>query len=533
MGLISRVSSRTYRHSRTHFREKMDNLIQRQNIMRILCCECGIPIEPNPTNMCVACLKLSVDITSQIPRQGAINHCKGCGRWLANNSNANSWVDAQRESKELLAILLKKIKPTLSKSSRLIDASFIWTEPHSKRLKVKITIQEEVQHGAILEQSLVIEFTEAGGMCNDCHRMEAKDFWKCVVQVRQKRSHKKTFLYLEQLILKHQIHKNCVRITGAGDGLDFFFAEKQSSRKFLEFLQAVLPIKYSTSQKLISHDVHTSTYNYKYTTLVELPHVSKDDVICLPKSTSSKLGNIGPLVICLRVTQTIHLIDFTNLDHIELQKDAYWRNIFDPIADKMPLKEYMVVECEPITPPKTNGVKSKKHELADMWVIPVDKIGTGEENNIHTRTHLGHLFNPGDLCMAFDLSNSNVSELNFDLYKHKLGLENLPDVIIVKKSYGNIYKRHKRRNWEIKKLDIETPTENNNKKSHTNVEDELQFQNDLEEDDEIRKNVAIYKKKNFENEIDTEDDLADDVPEICLSEMINDLKLDDDMGQEE
>lgn len=85
------------------------------------------------------------------------------------------------------------------------------------------------------------------------------------------------------------------------------FAEKQSKRKFVEFLQAVMPIKYSESQKLISHDVHTSTYNYKYTTLVELPHVSKDDIICLPKIVSAKNGNIGPLVMCQRVTQTVHL----------------------------------------------------------------------------------------------------------------------------------------------------------------------------------------------------------------------------------
>lgn len=27
---------------------------------------------------------------------------------------------------------------------RLVDAGFVWTEPHSKRLKVKLTIQKEV-----------------------------------------------------------------------------------------------------------------------------------------------------------------------------------------------------------------------------------------------------------------------------------------------------------------------------------------------------------------------------------------------------
>ena len=42
---------------------------------------------------------------------------------------------------------------------RLIDASFIWTEPHSKRIKIKLVVQKEIQVGAILEQSSVTEFT--------------------------------------------------------------------------------------------------------------------------------------------------------------------------------------------------------------------------------------------------------------------------------------------------------------------------------------------------------------------------------------
>lgn len=33
--------------------------------------------------------------------------------------------------------------PFLSKV-RLIDAGFVWTEPHSKRIKLKLTIQKEV-----------------------------------------------------------------------------------------------------------------------------------------------------------------------------------------------------------------------------------------------------------------------------------------------------------------------------------------------------------------------------------------------------
>ncbi len=40
---------------------------------------------------------------------------------------------------------------------KLVDAGFLWTEPHSKRLKVKLTIQAEVFNGAILQQTFVVE----------------------------------------------------------------------------------------------------------------------------------------------------------------------------------------------------------------------------------------------------------------------------------------------------------------------------------------------------------------------------------------
>ena len=66
---------------------------------------------------------------------------------------------------------------------RLVDAGFIWTEPHSKRVKVKVTIQKEIQGGAILQQAFPVEFTVGNKCCDDCVRIEAKDYWRACVQV--------------------------------------------------------------------------------------------------------------------------------------------------------------------------------------------------------------------------------------------------------------------------------------------------------------------------------------------------------------
>lgn len=48
-----------------------------------LCCQCGVPIPPNPANMCVGCLRAQVDITEGIPKQGTLHFCKQCERWAA------------------------------------------------------------------------------------------------------------------------------------------------------------------------------------------------------------------------------------------------------------------------------------------------------------------------------------------------------------------------------------------------------------------------------------------------------------------
>ena len=67
---------------------------------------------------------------------------------------------------------------------KLVDASFIWTEPHSRRLKVRLTVQGEVLNNAILQQSFVVEYIVDTNMCPDCNRANVNpNVWTAVVQV--------------------------------------------------------------------------------------------------------------------------------------------------------------------------------------------------------------------------------------------------------------------------------------------------------------------------------------------------------------
>ena len=105
---------------------------------RIRCCVCGVMTEPNAANTCINCLKSQIDITEGITKNGILQHCRECNRYLSGAS----WKQCELESAELRAVCLKNMKG-LNKV-KIVDATFIWTEPHSRRVKMKMVIQQEV-----------------------------------------------------------------------------------------------------------------------------------------------------------------------------------------------------------------------------------------------------------------------------------------------------------------------------------------------------------------------------------------------------
>ncbi|KAM6062494.1 60S ribosomal export protein NMD3 [Chlamydotis macqueenii] len=478
----------------------------------ILCCQCGVPIPPNPANMCVGCLRAQVDITEGIPKLGTLHFCKQCERYL---QPPGTWIQCALESRELLALCLKKIKASLSKV-RLIDAGFIWTEPHSKRLKLKLTVQKEVINGAVLQQVFVVEYIVQSQMCEDCHRIEAKDFWKAVVQVRQKTLHKKTFYYLEQLILKHRLHQNTLRIKEIHDGLDFYYSSKQQAQKMVDFLQCTVPSRSKSSQRLISHDIHSNVYNYKSTFSVEIVPICKDNVVCLSPKLAQSLGNMSQICVCIRVTSTIHLIDPTTLQIAEIDSNTYWRHPFNSLFHPKQLEEFIIVDINRAQERKKGagaGARSNKHTLAEAWVQKTSELNT--DHQYFCCTHLGHILNPGDLVLGFDLANCNLN----DEFANKMNPHSIPDVVLIKKNYDRT-KRQRRRNWKLKELERD--------REGTDTDDERQYQDfleDLEEDEAIRKNVNIYRNADVPVESDTDDDGP---PRISLAEMLEDLHISED-----
>ena len=462
----------------------------------VLCADCGTPIEPNNANLCVNCLRNCVDISEYIPKQAVINFCRGCERYL---NPPNTWVIAQPESRELLAICLKKLRGL--RQVRLIDANFVWTEPHSKRLRVKLTVQKEVFSATILQQLVEVEFIVQYGQCPDCTRLAAKNTWRAAVQVRQKVPHKRTFLYLEQLILRYNAHRDTVAVQEKKDGLDFFYAQRAHAARMCEFLASVVPIRVNKSEQIISMDVYTSTSNYKFTYSVEIAPICKDDLVCLPLRVAQSLSGIGQLVIPYRINNSIKFIDPASMQMVDLPAERYWRDPFPALCSVPDLVEFIVLDIEPtgIVGHGTHGHTVGRFLSAEAQVSPMNATTFGEADAIyHTRTHLGNILQPGDTVLGYHLATANF---NSDLWD-ALPAERQPDVVLVKKSYPE-RKRRSKRNWKLKSIAKEAEEPNDQGRgalgrrggldSQRVERDYEMFLRELEEDEELRADVNMYR----------------------------------------
>jgi nonsense-mediated mRNA decay protein 3 len=362
-------------------------------------------------------------------------------------------------------------------------------------------------------------------MCESCSRVQANpDQWVAAVQLRQHVSHRRSFFFLEQLILKHDAASKAIRIKQMDQGIDFFFGNRSHAVKFVEFLGKVVPVKSRSDKQLVSQDSKSMTYNYKYTFSVEICSVCREDLICLPPRVATNMGNLGPIVLCTKVSNNIALMDPFTLRHCFMDADQYWRTAFKSFLSSRQLIEYVVLDVETISPETT--VAGMKCVLADAQVARVADFG---KNDIifNTRTHLGHLLNPGDYALGYDLHSANTNDIEMDKYK---GLV-LPDVILVKKSYEErrIKKRAKSRPWKLKNIDMEVDDnlgkgKMDQEKMHTEYE---MFLRDLEENPDMRFNVSLYRNKEYQpSEVASMTD-GEDAPTVPLDELLADLDLSD------
>ena len=386
---------------------------------------------------------------------------------------------------------------------------------------MKITIQQEVFEGTILQQTFEVEYVVNYHQCPDCAKSFTANTWRAVVQVRQKVPHKRTFLYLEQLILKHSAHKDTINIKEVKDGLDFFYAQRNHAEKFVDFLTSVAPVRSKKSQELISMDIHTSTKSYKFSFSVELVPICKDDLVALPIKLAQQIGNIAPLTICHRVGTSINLIDPQTLQTADVSTPIYWRTPFISIADVQELVEFVIMDIEIV------GISSGRFLPAEATVARASDLGVND-TTYFTRTHLGGVLHAGDSAMGYHISGTNFNNRHFEaLEKSNAHFSHIPDVMLVKKHYLRKNKKNKSRNWRLKRMNKEEGEVLPKKQDQERMERDFEmFLRDVEEDAELRNTVALYKAQQREKKQKSKDRM-EGVEEASVAETNDDEGSDD------
>lgn len=463
--------------------------------------------------MCNKCLQNEVDITKDIARSFVILQCRSCNRFLQNTK----WVELHLESKELLSLCLKKIKKLQKKS--LIDARFLWTEPHSKRIKVQMTIQGESFNNTIVQQTFLVEFTIDNQQCADCQKSFTENTWTSCVQIRQRVSHKRTFLYLEQIILKSGLIRNITGIKEVSEGLNIYFESRSHAQHLIEFLAATVPIRHSSSKRLISQDFKSNLTKYKYTIFAEIVPICREDLVCaMSKSVIKKLGGDSPLMLCVKVTNQLTMLNPATLKSVVVTAADFFSNKFEIVANSRSLVKFFVIDVV------LSKGSSKKYREATVECVRSEDVNQ-PASYVEVETHLGNVLKPGDFCLGYDFRTQNIDP---EIEK-KFSSSNkvFPSVILVRK----VFSRKKNRDWKLKKLarhklermaeqmedesdEEETKqtrkrklkngskrnskTKNAEKSFENDMKDEERFLEELEECPEMRKNVTFWSQQDEE-----------------------------------
>uniref|UniRef100_J3N552 60S ribosomal export protein NMD3 n=1 Tax=Oryza brachyantha TaxID=4533 RepID=J3N552_ORYBR len=591
-----------------------------QTVGTVLCCICGVAMQPNPANMCARCLRARVDITEGVPRHAAVVYCPDCTSYIQPRAArrpgvARAHADpppppqpparppprlphrcrvrllraplqapppqapppprgpprrrpradpprrVHRPRPPLRRMLPRPVQPRPVGRRRPapparpapphlplpraappqarpgFPRAARRRRPRRPRLLLRfalaccpprrlpqLRLRREVLHGVVLEQTHPVEFTVHDRLCDACSRAQSNpDQWVAVVQLRQHVPHRRTFLFLEQLLLKHGQASLALRVAAAPGGLDFYFGSRSHAARLVDFLATVAPVHTQTAKQLVSHDTKSNVYNYKHTFSVEICPICREDLIALSPQVSRDLGGLGPLVLCIKVTNAIALLDPLTLRVHHLEEKKYRVYNFKAALTSKQLVEYIVLDIEHESPEIT--IDGSRYQLAYAQVARVSDFG--KNDTIFTvRTHLGHLLSPGDLALGYDLYGANFNDDNMDT---AMTQHSLPEVILVKKSYE---KRPRTRRWKLKRLPVEEDAVNKAKGEEEKRANEYEeFLRDLEHNSDIRFQIDLYKDEDYRSEMAST--IGDDVPTVPIEELIEDLSLGDDEEDQE
>jgi len=472
-------------------------------IGKIACCTCGVLIAPNQANMCLACLSQRVNIGEGISTSGLVMMCTECGRFCSSDR----WLKCEPESAELLALCLKAVhglgrgkgSKKGGRGAKFVDASFIWTEPHSRRIKLNVTVEKELEefNNAVVQQNLVVELVVRTRLCDICTKESTDQNWTTIVQVRQQVQHKRTLLNLENQLMKNGAANKALRVLGVKNGLDFYFATPNAAKSFTDHVLSCVPARRKESKSLVGADLSSNTYRFRISVHVEVVPICKGDFVLLPKKLSNALfGGKASSVLVDSIATTINLVDPVTNARAKLGEAKYWPNAFPAYASTKDMIEFIVLDVEPLdyaqaATPATSEAEPGKASEAQVGIVEVARasdFGVNDER-FSVNSHIAAFLEAGDSVLGFDFAN----RVDDETVKG-----DLPSVVLVQKmkqpGEGDRRKKSKKKKKNGKKKQ-----QKQQNLSQVEVEDLEDYDFDLEDDFEA---MQLHSKTDADEDED-------------------------------
>ena len=147
---------------------------------------------------------------------------------------------------------------------RIIEAIFIWTEPHSDRIKVAVDVEKSVlDEKMLVRQKVVVEFTIKHKQCMECIREATDHSWGSLIQLRQRVGHKKSFYQLESLLVSKGLHNLMMNVTVTREGMDMYFKSNNQADRVMQCISSHMPTRAKASKKLVSLDRNNNVGKYE------------------------------------------------------------------------------------------------------------------------------------------------------------------------------------------------------------------------------------------------------------------------------
>ena len=246
------------------------------------------------------------------------------------------------------------------------------------------------------------------------------------------------------------------------EGLDFQYKSQSNANRIINFVMTNFVARHKSSRQLVSHDEQSGDSKYKYTNILELAPICKDDLVILDPKLQKALGGIGPLILVYKVTTSVHIVDVHTMRTHEIDTQNYWKYMFKALCPRDRLTKFIVLNVEEIDfdVNTSRAAARQKFRMVQLEVARESEFGVLDRTFI-VNTHLGNVINFNDTVYGYDLAQIQMQELDDYENDSRKNKHQLPDVVIVKKAYPRANKRQRQRIWKLQHLDKDNLGENN------------------------------------------------------------------------